>query len=1643
MKEKLFNKLLAILLIFTLTIANFLTIGVNIASYAANDNATNHQNVEFSAYFDDNSSNKQTTELNGTINEEEITLHLNVSVKKEGYFNGKVTLEDSNFNFVESSNEYVSEVKDNTITLNQINAGATADIKIKVKPIREERYKIGLLNSDSKLNITGVYRDSKEKDIKINATKTVKLNIIENNKEENVLNNISIITNKIAKIDGEDKRVVQISWDMGLKDNNYPIEKINAKLPIPTIDGNQAEVKKVVYVNNMTSWEYNYKDSIVNISLENKVSEKTGNVSWKTEGNERVVLTCIYEKDVNLENLKLQAEEEITLYNSKKITVENTIDLNNQEQDNIIEVTSKSAEESIYKGKLNAGIERKYSTTTDVKINYSKIPEYISINEGTPVLENESNTKESSGKVRYQTNTYIETTILKKEQVNKLFGEDGILTIYNQDKKVIATINKDTAVDENNNIIINYENDKPEKIEIITTKPISEGDMEINNIRNIQSVEKKGLEECQVLLTEVEAKYYIGSEGIEKKAFNKIKLNDSETEATLNLNKETLSTVVTNNVEMKVTLKSNDEKYELYKNPTFKIELPSQVEAVKVNSIDIMYDNELKVANCQVAGNIINIKLEGEQTQYKDQAIEGTNIIINADITVNKKSATKEEEIKMTYYNENGVKNNKSTSQKIKIVAPKDITTINSIKDLHVETIGQEESKEVIVERGKAEKQIDAQIEIINNNESAIENVKILGDFPTNRKSSNMNIEILKGITLQGTQNAKIYYSENEEATDDLDNKQNKWQEEIQTIKNAKKYLIVVDKIDSQSSVEGTYTMKIPANLEYNQEASTYYEVEYTNVSTKIQNKLSSTRIKLQTGIGPKAETKITSTVAGEPVNGKIRNGEVIKYKIQISNVGTEDIKDLRVTAQVPEGTKMVIPEKNYEYTGASYYEELDLKQYEETISTLKVGEVVYKEYEVRVNSETKEGTKLVNTAEIRYGDVIKQSDKIENETSTGNLRVTVKRVTDRKTEIYESSAIKYFAIIENISDKKQENIKVKSNIQGNLSVEELYLITGMKKETISDDDILDFNNPRSFSEENVKEKEEAKINSELVEYKDEINIGSLEAGEAKVLSYNMLVNKIEDNKNTIDFSVIVKNGKDEYKSNDLKEEVKSFSIKLSMEDNTESQYVKSGDIIEYTITAKNESNASTKGLIIKDSIPSQLTINKITVDGEEIELSKGNDVQIPCTIAANSTTTIKIQTVVNYSANRNKVEAITNTAYAEVLGEKIATTSERTHFIKADETTDPSNPTGGEDDDNKNNEIQNPDIAEGSKTITGLAWYDENANGKKDENEKAISNVKVKLLNTTTNNFVKDKNGNVLEVTTNENGIYILDNIGNGKYIVIFDYDKAQYGLTKYKVGGVSDKYNSDAALNTLKIGNEELQVASTDILEVNNNDISGINIGFIKLQNFDLKLDKFVNRILLQDSNGTTVKEYNNTTMAKVELDAKKVKGTTVIVEYNIAVTNNGEVEGYAKKIVDYMPNNLKFSSELNKEWYQSGDVLYSTSLANDKLKPGETKILKLTLTKSMTGEDTGLINNRAEIAEDYNELGIADSNSIPGNNKKNENDMGTAEVILSIRTGGIIYITIAIITIVILAIVVVIVIKMKKTKESNNKNQKESNK
>ena len=1641
MKNKILKISVVILLIMTLTMTNFIFLGSNLISYAADTMSTNHKNIEFDAYFKDNNGQKITT-LERTADMQEASLYVAINVNTEGFFVGQVKLQNSNFDITSSESEFVSKISDNTIYLNQLDVGTTAEIEVKVKPIDSDVMNVNMLDCQSELILTGIYRDNTEKDIDIDATREVNMKLVESNADDNVKNEIEVITNKLIKISGESKRVIQLSLHMGLNDNNYPMKEIYAKVNVPEINGSIPEVMKDVHLNTMSAFDYKYENGYVEITLKNEMTQNN-EILWRKQGEENVILTYIYDANIELENIGITAEERIILQNDKVLTSNlGTATLSNEEIDSTIEVTANNSEESIYKGKLYSGINKQYTSKTVLDVNLADIEEYISIKEEA------SRYVLADGEV--DSNIFYNRTVIAKKDFDTVFGKDGTIEIYNENNELLERITADTEVDENGNIVIDYTGREPKGIEMRTSKPIAEGSITFIHTKTIGASDINTVKAASGISTRIVYGYNNYSEkelaikgetyttGIETETTMNMALNETMTEARLEINRNTLSTVVANDIEMKLILKTDEESKDLYRNPTFTIELPEQVESVQINSINVLYEEELKIANYTAEGRYITIQMEGEQTAYKSQSVEGANIIINATINVNRISIAKPEAIHVTYTNEkaNAYANNEEVgriSQEIAVVAPKDVTVINRIEALDVETVGEEETANVNLQRGTDAKQMEVDFEIINNNEENVDNVYMLGTFPTKTEENNIDIAVVGGVNVE---NGVVYYTENENATADLENAENGWTESITNPTNVKKYLITMDKIDSRTSVSGSYTIEVPENLEYNQTATEGYNVTYTKGQARNENTVTATEISMETGIGPKIETNLTATLAGEALTdtSTVKNGEVIKYRVQVSNVGSEDVSNLTVKGMIPEGTKLVEPVDNYEYTEASYYKEVETDTYQTTIESLPVGEVTYVEYEVMVNADLADKTSIANTVEINYADVIQETNEIKVLSESGNLRAMVKRVTDRKVDLYEAGVVEYYAIIKNTSSETLHDVKVKTNKSDNLEVSRLTLITGMSENEVSDDELHDLSSGEITEvNEETNNTINENIQTEVIEYSDEINIGTLEPGENKVLDYSISINKMPDNTvDTINFSVVASDGQKEYKSNLWEDIVNSFDINMTMESNTEDQYVKSGDNITYTIHVRNSSTSQTSGLVIRDEIPSQLTVNRVTRDGEEVEF-KTNQIEIQNDIPANGEMIITIEAVVDYSEARTDAETITNRAIASVYGEEIARTSDLNHIIEADVVDDNNGGSNGNNNNNGSGDEQNGNIANGEQMISGLAWYDANHNGKKDEEENALENIKVKLLNVNTNQLVKDSSGDVLEATTNENGMYVLDNISKGQYIAIFEYDKNQYSLTTYKAEGINETENSDVRVNELLIGDSRQEVTSTDIIQIDAQNVADINIGLIELQNFDLKLDKYVSRILVQNSAGTTTREYNNATTAKIELDAKQINGSNVIIEYNIVVTNVGEVAGYARNIVDYMPGDLEFSSELNKDWYEKGNVLYTTALGNDIINPGESRTVTLTLTKTM-GEDNLVARNNAEIYEAYNDLGLEDSNSTPANKVSGENDMGSADVIVSIRTGGVVYMTIGVIITIILltGIVTVIIVKRKNAKE-----------
>ena len=115
-----------------------------------------------------------------------------------------------------------------------------------------------------------------------------------------------------------------------------------------------------------------------------------------------------------------------------------------------------------------------------------------------------------------------------------------------------------------------------------------------------------------------------------------------------------------------------------------------------------------------------------------------------------------------------------------------------------------------------------------------------------------------------------------------------------------------------------------------------------------------------------------------------------------------------------------------------------------------------------------------------------------------------------------------------------------------------------------------------------------------------------------------------------------------------------------------------------------------------------------------------------------------------------------------------------------------------------------------------------------------------------------------------------------------------------------------------------------------------------------FDLKLDKSCTSNNSKQRKNTKEHVYNSK-LAKLDFESKYANTSSMVVEYKFTITNEGGIAGYVKKLADYLPEELKFNSELNKDWYEGKDgVIYNASLANTIINPEKVKEVTLILTK-----------------------------------------------------------------------------------------------
>ena len=334
-----------------------------------------------------------------------------------------------------------------------------------------------------------------------------------------------------------------------------------------------------------------------------------------------------------------------------------------------------------------------------------------------------------------------------------------------------------------------------------------------------------------------------------------------------------------------------------------------------------------------------------------------------------------------------------------------------------------------------------------------------------------------------------------------------------------------------------------------------------------------------------------------------------------------------------------------------------------------------------------------------------------------------------------------------------------------------------------------------------------------------------------------------------------------------------------------------------------------------------------------------------------------------------------------------------------------------------------------GSTVIYTIRVYNEGtidgyANEITDNIPEGLEYLPANATNTEYKWTMLDETGNITQdvskakkITTN----YLSEK--NDKTQIINKYDSATKTLS-YKDVKVAFKVVATKQSDGLIVNTAEISKASDEDIDStpgnNEKTEDDIDNEYVKVESFDLSLKKWVTATKVTYDGKTKVTktgfDENSTEMAKVDLVGKKLKKTTVKFVYSIKVLNEGEVAGYATEVKDYIPDGLKFDEKDNPDWTLQKDGTATTDKLKDTLlEPGQSAVVEITLTWKNSSSNMGVKTNWAEISADSGD----DIDSTPNNNKKGEDDIDDASVILSIKTGNTtMYVMLTLISITILA-------------------------
>lgn len=1561
--------------------------GSGLISYAANE----QNQITFNAQILD-SEGKEVKEADITS---ELNLHLSIAVKEGNLKNVNLDLSNCNFKLKDESG------------IDQINAGETKELDFKIVARNDDQFKLDLLNMESKIKLTGTYsNDNKTEEVNKEKTVSVKWNssnltsMTEEEIKETKVLSTEIITNKTYTIDGEEKRVIQVKVKSGIKDNIYPIERTLITLEpiqIGEISENEEFIKEsdikaeetsvsaystmgtngkdgsvnfgTVEENKLGSWQYDSESGKTTI-LVNNPKDENNNVVWAKNSIDEFVVTYIFKNEdiKDAKAIRTEIKSEIKLYTEEgEHTKTASQSITNSEKAMLIELNVQNPTE-LSKKNIQKG--KDFNETFELNISNSKIVESI-------LLASELDTLNISDSEATEPATYYKTVYVNKEDFINILGEEGLIELIDINKEeVVGTITKDSVSESNPEILTIEYTEDVSRIGVLISKPIKGGKLSIINSKtlDISSVEEYVAKVDEINLLTINAIGAIGSIYETPIVLKEIALLEPKTNVELGLDlgidKTTLPVGEENKVDFTVTLHTSKETDKLFNNPTVQIELPEQVKEASIveNTEGISNANGLELNGITINNNIIEVKLTGNQGEYVDYNGQDTTITFSANLKTPELQPTTTGDIKLTVVNgEEKIED----SKQVTFSAEKGIILANSISNYN----GEEPEILAIKENSKTgllseEKSAIAQVKgtIINNTEKDLENVVVVGNFAG--EGSTITPILKEQISVE---NATVEYSADGQTVEYSADGQT-WEaynaEKASTYKN---YKITFAKLADKSITTFTYKIEIPENLGANKSMNSTYDI-------KIEDKVTQTAA----AITLETPQKIEIEVSAKAISDTVYEEQEITFTVDVTNKSNVTAKNVSLEASLPEELGLVSKPENFD---------------------IEAGKTVTKTITAKVKAlpeETKQKDITTTIKAIPNGKEDQaKTVEVKNVVKQALIKATIEDAySDGAEFIYEGGQLGYKTTITNVSDETLTNVVITSKLPEGTKLDTKE-IGVYKYEATEDPDMMKVEK----IDIDIKESEE---NGSIIYI-----IPKLEKGQIINIEIKMKADKLDKNvyEKEISYNEVISiNEMEDYTLRKDDIIIKpNYEISFSSENLTDSSrntYVNPGDEISYTLNIKNKTRFTQDIEINISEITGLKQLTKV-----EEAISIGNSYAIKKEIKPEETYRLDIKGIANDAKEEDSI--INFKAIISQIIQDREGISETREIVLKEETTEYRIKGTKIDEPDKPVDPDKPDTpTDKTYSISGTAWLDENEDGIKDEKEKLLKGILVKIKQINKDNvaeYLKGEDGKEITAITDNDGKYEFKDLKTGKYIIEFEYNTKTYKLTP-----VTNKDSVPTAPTT-----SEGTTVKTDTLNVTNENIENINIGLVLNSKFDLELNKYITKVTVQNNSGTTEYNYNNEQLAKVEIKAKQMASSTVLVEYQIEVKNNGAVPGTATVIADYLPKGLKFNSEMNTNWYQGTDGnLYTEELKDIMLKPGESKQVKLVLTKAMTSNSTGTFTNAAEIYEDKNDFGLVDTNSTPANKEQKENDYSTAELIISTATGSpVMYIGIVITSMIIL--------------------------